>query len=63
MKITAYARVGSHGKPYVTVTSPHEACVGRFEIYESRREATRGGGRCVKVTITVPIPRRPKRSA
>lgn len=35
----AFMCVGTHGNPYVTVTSTHAPSVGRYEIYYTRQDA------------------------
>jgi hypothetical protein len=50
-KLRAYACIGSHKKIYVTESSPHEATVGRLEVYLRKADALRNGSQVVAVTI------------
>ena len=54
-KVLAYgwACVGSHRQIFATSYSPHPACTGRFEIYESEDAAKDNAVfQVVRVTIT-----------
>ena len=49
-----FACVGTHGKIYVCDSSPHEATIGRFEIYYTEADALRNAispSNVVKVTV------------
>lgn len=47
--VRGWASVGSHGKPFVTASTPHPACIGRFEIYETKEDALRNAVSAVYV--------------
>lgn len=52
----AWACVGTHGKIYVCVSSPHEQLIGRLEIFETKADAERmaiSPDHVREVTITV----------
>lgn len=56
MKINAWARVGSHGRPFVLdyAMREHPDCQGRYEVYDSEKAAGRDGSVPVRVTILLP---------
>jgi hypothetical protein len=47
--------VGSHDKPFVTLSSPRYACEGRYEIYETERDAKKNGDRVVPCEIILDL--------
>ncbi len=56
--IRGWACVGSHGHLYATGWSPHEACIGRFQVYLSRADALRNDSNVVEVEIRQVSPRK-----
>jgi hypothetical protein len=55
-ELEVWVVVGSHGHPHVTESSPHWACVGRYEVYRTE-ELAKPNGRAVKGTLSIPRPK------
>ena len=49
--LKAWACVGSHGKIFGTLESPHAACIGRLQVYLTKQDAERNDHRVVQVEI------------
>lgn len=53
----AFACIGSHGDIFVTEASPHEATVGRLQVYHKEQDARRNDDRVVPVQIIYEVPK------